>query len=88
MFTVYAIVSKTTKKVYIGQTIDLEERLKQHNDLSENHLGRFTKYNKGPWNLVYEEKCPTRSEALMRERQPKSYRGREFIRSLINNLPA
>ncbi len=86
MFTVYSILSESTNKIYIGQTIDLETRLVQHNDCDENHLGKFTKQNKGPWKLVYKEEHKTRAEALKREKQLKSFRGREFIRNIANNM--
>ena len=85
MFTVYAIISESSKKLYIGQTADLETRLNQHNALDDTHLGQFTRKNKGPWILVYKEEFGTRSEALKREKQFKSFRGREFIKNLINN---
>ncbi|MDO8523129.1 MAG: GIY-YIG nuclease family protein [bacterium] len=86
MFTVYAIVSKSNCKIYIGQTADLEARLKQHNALDETHLSQFTRQNKGPWKLVHKEDYQTRQEALKREKQLKSYRGREFIKNLIQNI--
>jgi len=84
MFTVYAIISESTDKIYIGQTIDLVVRLEQHNNV-EKHLSQFTSQNKGPWKLIYKEEYKTRGEALKREKQLKSYRGREFIRNLIKN---
>ena len=83
MFTVYAIHSETSDKIYIGQTIDINLRLIQHNSEGTNHLGKFTFQNKGPWVLVYKEEFKTRTEALKREKQLKSFRGREFVRSLI-----
>ncbi|MBT9175431.1 MAG: hypothetical protein DDT22_01112 [candidate division WS2 bacterium] len=83
MFTVYAILSESTNKIYIGQTIDLKIRLMQHNSRNENHLGKFTKQNKGTWELIYKEEYSTRTEALKREKQLKSFRGREFIRNII-----
>lgn len=87
MFTVYAIVSESTDKIYIGQTINLAERLKQHNANDLTHLGQFTKQNKGPWTLAHKEEFETRTEALKREKQLKSYRGRQFIKNLISIRP-
>ncbi|MDP2669291.1 MAG: GIY-YIG nuclease family protein [bacterium] len=86
MFTVYAILSQMTGKIYIGQTQDLEARLQQHNTLDETHLSQYTRQNKGPWRLIYKEECPTRPEALKREKQLKSFRGREFIKNLIMQM--
>ena len=85
MFTVYAITSESSGKIYIGQTMDIELRLKQHNDTEYKHLGRYTKQNKGPWKLMYTEVFSARTEALRRERQLKSFRGREFIKNHIRN---
>ncbi len=83
MFIVYAIISESSKKIYIGQTLDIDTRLKQHNEQGLGHVGRYTAQNKGPWRLIYTESCGTRSEALHREKQLKSFRGREFVKSLI-----
>lgn len=81
MFSVYAIVNKNNK-IYIGQTIDLSKRLKQHNAIGKDHLGSYTRH-KGPWKLIYSEECSTRQGALQREKQLKSFRGREFIKNLL-----
>ena len=67
----------------MGQTENLDIRLREHNTVGIGHLGKFTAYNKGPWVLVHKEEFATRSEALKREKQLKSFRGREFIRSSI-----
>ncbi len=80
MFTVYVIYNKTTEKIYIGQTSNLQERIVAHNKKYGNH---FTTKSQGKWELIYKESATTRSEALTREKQLKSYRGREFIKSHI-----
>jgi putative endonuclease len=80
MYTVYAIYNKLAKKYYIGQTRDLDERLKLHNDHTfKSYTARFP----GEWELIYKESAATRSEALTREKQLKSGNGRSFIKSLI-----
>jgi putative endonuclease len=80
MFTVYAIYNQTADTYYIGNTSDLSARLDAHN----NHtLGGYTARFEGEWDLIYYESVPTRTEALLRERQLKSYRGREFIKTHI-----
>jgi predicted GIY-YIG superfamily endonuclease len=35
------------------------------------------------WILIYKEEFSTRQEALVREKQLKSYRGREFVKKCI-----
>ena len=80
MFTVYVIYNRFSDKIYIGQTSDLEKRIVEHNMKRGNH---FTAKHQGKWELIYQESVPTRSKALTREKQLKSYRGREFIKQFI-----
>ena len=80
MYFVYGIYNPKHNKIYIGQTIDLEERLKFHN--SHTFKGYTSKFD-GVWQLIYSEKVDTRQQALIREKQLKSYRGRQFVKSFI-----
>ena len=84
MFSVYAIENKEKGKIYIGQTSNLESRLKRHNGILKNKSKSFTSKNKGDWKLAYKEEFNTREEAIQREKQLKSYQGRKFIRDRIN----
>ena len=79
MFTVYVIHSPTYDKIYIGYTSDLRNRLISHNELGDK--GWTIKYR--PWELLHTEDFSTKSEALKREKQLKSSRGRHFIRTEI-----
>jgi putative endonuclease len=79
-FFVYAIYNNFSKKIYIGQTNNLEKRILEHNEKFGDH---YTTKFQGNWILIYKEEFRTRSEALIREKQLKSYRGREFIKNLI-----
>ena len=80
MFTVYAIYNREVGKLYIGQTVNLPYRMYLHNTHAfKGYTSRF----KGRWELIYEESTATRSEALQREKQLKSYRGREFVKARI-----
>lgn len=80
MYAVYAIYNQRCDKIYIGQTQNLEERLRMHN----NHtFGGYTSRYVGKWRLLYKEEFSTRGESLTREKQLKSFRGREFIRKHI-----
>ena len=82
MYSVYAIFNPKNQKIYIGQSKDLENRLKLHQEkiFKNSYTSRFD----GEWTLIYKEKFKTRKEAIAREKQLKSYRGREFIKSKIN----
>ena len=77
-FSVYILRSETTGQIYVGQTSDLERRLREHNDLKVGKH-RYTRKQKGPWRLVYSEEMESRSRAMMRERFLKSGQGREWI---------
>jgi putative endonuclease len=79
MYTVYAIYSEQFNKIYIGQTENIERRMFEHNN------GLLSIYSKRykPWKVVYTEEYPTRAEAMKRERQLKSQKGREFIWKII-----
>ena len=81
-YFIYAIYNNKNNKIYIGQTADLVARLKQHNDSS---FKKFTSRYSGEWVLIHEELFPTRSEAIAREKQLKSYQGRKFVREKIIN---
>ena len=81
MYWVYVIYNKKHRKVYIGQTEDLNERIRLHNN-KEFRKSYTAKYD-GEWILIYNESCLHRKEALKREKQLKSYRGREFIKQHI-----
>jgi putative endonuclease len=79
MYFVYILYSEKVGKKYIGQTLDLNQRIDQHNS---NFFKSYTN-NKGPWILIYKEEFQTRKEALAREKWLKSGVGRDWIRENI-----
>ncbi|OGY32311.1 MAG: hypothetical protein A3A57_01575 [Candidatus Woykebacteria bacterium RIFCSPLOWO2_01_FULL_41_12] len=80
MYFVYSVYNKKHNKTYIGQTKDLEERIRLHNKkVFKGYTSRFD----GSWKLIYSESKETRTEALRRETQLKSYRGRQFIKNFV-----
>ena len=79
MFTVYALYSPSHDKIYVGYSSNLQERLRSHNELAKK--GWTVRYR--PWEVVYQEEQLTKSEALRREKQLKSAKGREFIWELV-----
>lgn len=81
MFFVY-VIRNQLQKIYIGQTNNLDQRLKWHNGELAAKSTSYTKKQKGPWEYIYTEECETRSSALKREKALKSSRGREFIQTL------
>lgn len=80
MYIVYVLRSKSSSRIYIGQTEDLEKRLRQHNN-SEFGGRSYTKLQGKEWEVVYKEEYVTRSEVLSREKYLKSHHGRDFIKS-------
>jgi putative endonuclease len=81
MFSVYSLYNKKHKKIYIGQTKDWDGRELLHIDKTFSHS--YTARFDGGWQLIYKEDVDTRQEALKREKQLKSYRGRQFIKTHI-----
>ena len=80
MYFVYAVFNQINDKIYIGQTENLNERLRLHN---EHMLGGYTSRFSGEWIVIFKEESKTWKQALIREKQLKSFRGREFIRKQI-----
>ena len=83
MFYTYVLQSKTTGKIYIGYTGNLKRRLQSHNQELPTKKGSYTKINKGPWEIVYKEEFQTKKEAIRREKQLKTAKGRKFIKSRL-----
>lgn len=81
MFTVYVLQSEKNGAFYIGQTSDVEARLKRHNSGTE----RATR-GRGPWKLVYSERVASRAEAMAREREIKARKKRAYIEGLIQKF--
>jgi len=79
MYQVYALYSPSAKKIYIGFTSNLKERMKSHNEMATK--GFTIKFR--PWEIAHTETFKTKREAMLRERQLKSAKGREFLWNLI-----
>jgi putative endonuclease len=77
-FHLYILQSRATSRYYIGQTCELEQRIAYHNANYSKSLK-----NRGPWDLVYTEHYATRTEALRRERQIKSWKDPRMIEKLV-----
>ncbi len=76
------VISNPDQRVYIGQTNDIVRRVQEHND-PYNKNSKFTKRNTGPWKLLTHEEFTTRSEAMKREKQLKTSRGRTWIKNTL-----
>lgn len=81
MFHVYVLYSENFQNIYIGMTSNLEERFKSHNELGTK--GWTIQFR--PWQIVYTEQFAEKKDALIREKQLKGAKGREFIWQLIQS---
>jgi putative endonuclease len=85
MYSTYAIFNISRNKIYIGHTENINNRLLRHNGILRNKSRSFTNRNKGSWELFYKEEFQIRKEAIKREKELKSYQGRNFLRELLKN---
>ncbi|MGB6545655.1 MAG: GIY-YIG nuclease family protein [Candidatus Acidiferrales bacterium] len=74
MFSVYVLRSKATGLLYTGSTSNLARRFEQHNS----GISVSTKHGR-PWELVFREDYPTRAQAVRRERELKTGKGRDEL---------
>ena len=81
MYTVYALYSPGSNKIYIGYSSDIVNRVDSHNFFQES--GYTKRYR--PWDVVHTEEFATKKEAMIREKQLKSAKGREFIWNIVKN---
>jgi putative endonuclease len=81
MFWAY-VLENPSGKFYIGQTEDLEARLRSHNDDQSPTEGKFTRKN-GPWALVWSEAHPDRASAVRPEREIKAWKSSRLIRTKL-----
>lgn len=71
---VYILFSETLSRYYVGQTSNIEDRLKRHN-------GGYVKSTKNglPWKLIYKKEVQTRSEALILEKRIKKRGAKRYL---------
>jgi len=79
VYTVYVLYSSKYNKIYIGYTSDLKSRFLSHNKLATK--GYTVRYR--PWEILFTEDFESKSEAMKREKQLKSGKGREFVWSKV-----
>ncbi|MBP7808105.1 MAG: GIY-YIG nuclease family protein [Bacteroidia bacterium] len=79
MYFVYIIKSESIDKFYVGETNDLEIRLKQHNNGEFDFS--FTK-QANDWMIYFKMECPDRSIARKIELHIKNMKSRKYFESL------
>ncbi len=80
---VYIIYSKSANCFYAGETVNVPERVKQHN--SGKYKCAFSK-QATDWKLFWTLECKSRVQAMKIEKHIKKMRNRNFYQSL-NNYP-
>ena len=71
---VYILYSEKRSRYYVGQTADIDKRLKRHN------LGVVPSTKSGaPWKLVLQIEVLSRSEAVVLERRIKKRGAKRYI---------
>jgi putative endonuclease len=81
IFQVYILYSANTNSYYIGQTVDLENRIDQHNT----HVFLKSETRKATdWELYFKIECKTRAQAIQIERHIKRMKSKRYIQNLHN----
>ena len=79
MYYVYILYSTSSDKYYVGQTDNIELRLKFHNELS----GKSYTSKHRPWELKRIIEVTNRSEAVRVEGMIKKRKSRKYIELLV-----
>ena len=79
MFYIYILYSKNIDAFYIGQTIDLNKRILEHN--SKYYDNTFTA-KANDWILYYSMECDSRKQAILIESHIKRMKNRKYYESL------
>ena len=80
MFFVYILEAEVSKRFYIGQTENLEERVLRHNKGRNLSTKAYI-----PWTLKWWKEFETRSESVKMERRLKEIKKREGIEKFVRD---
>ncbi len=73
-YCIYVLESMKDNKRYIGFTINLKQRIRQHQE-GESFSTRYRR----PFKLIYAELCTNKEDAVRREKYLKETGGRRFL---------
>lgn len=76
MAYVYILKSEVASITYTGSTLDIDNRLKEHNS----GKSVFTRRHR-PWRVIYQESYEELSQARIREKYLKSSAGRRWLKA-------
>jgi putative endonuclease len=74
----YVLYSETKNRLYIGHTDNMTRRFEQH---CKGKVASTKPYI--PYKLIYYEKFDSRLDAVKKEKQLKTSKGRDFIKTFI-----
>ena len=75
---VYILYSPGHNRTYVGQTENLNNRLKYHNSGKVRSTKAYL-----PWKMIYNEELADRSQAIRREKWFKSSQGRKLLMEIV-----
>ncbi len=82
MYFVYILQSRKDNGYYTGCTVNLTQRLKEHNSGKTRSLR-----HRLPVDLIYYEEFENKREAKARENQIKSWKGGDPFKQIIEGSP-
>ena len=77
-FCCYILESETSGRLYIGQTNDLNDRVRRHNAGMN-----ISTRNRGPWKLLFAKQFISRAEAVSCEKKLKSMKNSTKVKEWI-----
>ncbi len=78
MYYVYILQSKKDKGLYIGVTVDLKKRIKEHNKGES-----FATKGRKPFQLIHYQAFISKNDAINTEQYFKTTRGRQRINRML-----
>ena len=78
MTYLYILKSLKNNRYYIGATVDLQERLQEHNS----GKAKYTSFTT-PFKLVFQKEFPTFKEAKQAEYKLKSFKSRTILDKIV-----
>ena len=78
-FYVYIIYSNTLKRYYIGQTVNVQERIKQHNN---GYYDEASTKIANDWELFWKLECMSKKQAIQIESHIKRMRNKTYYNNL------
>lgn len=83
MYYVYVLESLKDGEFYTGFTDNIERRIKKHNNREEPSTR-----HRVPFKLIYYEWCIDKKDAIAREKQLKTGRGKKYLKDRLRHYLA